>query len=178
MSFIHTPSAGFDIHWCNDLAQAQPIADLFLRHLTPHYMAHTDLQCPRAVAPGEWRADLPAIVHAEVRHALAQNPARATALIATAHSDGVLAGLAFVAIDEAREAARPFATLDDIVVDTPFRGTGLGTRLFDWVCAELAQRGTARLFLESGIGNTGAQRFFEARGCTPVSVTMLKELAR
>lgn len=172
------PFSSLDIAWCHDPAQAQAIVDLFLRQLSPRYISHGELQGQRAVTPGEWRGDLPEVLLAQVRNALAQPARGATLLIATAHNAGSLAGIAFVSIDEAKVAARPFATLDDLVVDAPFQRHGTGRALFDWVCAELRLRGIARLFLESGIDNQDAHRFFEARGCTPVSVTMLKELER
>lgn len=169
-------AALFEINWCHDPAQEGAIVALFLRQLSPHYISHGELQAQRAVALGEWRSDFPEVLRAQVRHTLAQPAESTTTLIATAHADGLLAGIAFVSIDDAGLAARTFATLDDLSVDAPFQGSGLGRRLFDWACAELRLRGIQRLFLESGIGNEDAHRFFKARGCTPVSVTMLKEL--
>lgn len=177
MTISRTHMAPFTLSWCSDLSQAEAIAALFLRQLSPHYISHSELQERRAVAIGEWRSDLPEVLLAQVRQALAQPIATSNTLVATAHSGDTLAGIALVSIDETRQASRAFATLDDLVVDAPFQGSGLGSLMFDWLCAELRQqRGIARLFLESGIGNEDAHRFFKARGCTPVSVTMLKEL--
>ena len=176
MTISRTHTAPFELSWCSDLSQAEAIAALFLRQLSAHYISHSELQEQRAVAIGEWRRDLPQVVRAQLRHALAQDPATATSLVATARTQGSLAGIALVSIDEAGLASRAFATLDDLVVDAQFQGTGAGGQLFDWLCAELRRRGIERLFLESGIGNEHAHRFFKARGCTTVSVTMLKEL--
>lgn len=166
----------FELSWCSDPSQAQALTALFLQQLSPAYISHSELQEQRAVAPGEWRADLPAVFMAQVRETLALDPATATARVAVARTDGALAGFALVSIDDTRRAARSFATLDDLVVDARFQGLGLGGRLFDWVCAELQRHGIQRLFLESGIGNARAHDFFHARGCETVSVTMLKEL--
>ncbi|QNK66508.1 GNAT family N-acetyltransferase [Variovorax sp. PAMC26660] len=176
MTISRTHTAPFELSWCNDPSQAEAIAALFLRQLGAHYISHSELQEQRAVAIGEWRPDLPQVLLAQVRHALAQPLATSTTLVAIARTGDSLAGIALVSIDEAKIASRTFATLDDLVVDSRFQGTGLGTQMFDWLCTELQQRGSARLFLESGIGNEDAHRFFKARGCTPVSVTMLKEL--
>lgn len=167
------------IEWCNDPAREQAIVDLFMGQLSPRYISHSELQEQRAVAIGEWRSDLPETLRAQVRRALTQPASTSNELIAIARDEGddaALAGIAFVSIDEARLAARPFATLDDLVVDASRQGTGVGGQMFDWVCAKLRQRGIRRVFLESGIGNEDAHHFFEARGCKPVSVTMLKEL--
>ncbi|WP_432725778.1 GNAT family N-acetyltransferase [Variovorax sp. W6] len=176
-----TATAPLHIEWCNDPAREQAIVELFMAQLSPRYISHSELQGRRAVAIGEWRSDLPDVLRAEVRHALARPAATSNELIAIAHdgndgNDSALAGVAFVSIDETRLASRAFATLDDLVVDASRRGAGVGARMFDWICAELRLRGIRRVFLESGVGNEDAHRFFEARGCTPVSVTMLKEL--
>lgn len=176
ISRTRTDMAPFELNWCSDPAQADAIAALFLRQISPHYISHSELQERRAVALGEWRSDFPDVLLAQVREALAQPPATSNALVMTARSGDTLAGIALVSIDEAKRASRAFATLDDLVVDAQFQGSGLGRQMFDWLCADLRQRGIARLFLESGIGNEDAHRFFKARGCTPVSVTMLKEL--
>ena len=170
-------TAPFEVTWCNDPSQEQAITALFLRQLSPAYISHSELQEQRAVATGEWRSDLPEVVRAQVRHALAQEPSTATSLVAIARTHDSLAGIAFVSIDEARLASRAFASLDDLIVDSQFQGTGAGRQLFDWICAELKLRGIERLFLESGIDNEHAHRFFKARGCTTVSVTMQKELS-
>lgn len=166
----------FELSWCSDPSQAQALTALFLQQLSPSYISHSELQEQRAVALGEWRADLPAVFMAQVHETLALDPATAHARVAVARTGGALAGFALVSIDDTRRAARSFATLDDLVVDARFQGQSLGGQLFDWVCTELQRRGIQRLFLESGIGNTRAHDFFHARGCETVSVTMLKEL--
>jgi GNAT superfamily N-acetyltransferase len=170
--------APLQIEWCSDSTKERAIVELFMKQLSPRYISHSELQEQRAVAIGEWRSDLPEVLGAQVRHALAQPADASNTLIATAHDgdDGALLGIAFVSIDEARLASRAFATLDDIVVDASRQGSGVGGLMFDWICDQLRQRGIQRIFLESGIGNESAHGFFEARGCTPVSITMLKEL--
>jgi GNAT superfamily N-acetyltransferase len=170
----HAPP--FALSWCTDLSQAEALTSLFLRQLSARYISHSELQGQRAVAIGEWRPDLPQVLLAQMRQALAQPPATSTALVAIARAGNSLAAVALVSIDEARIASRVFATLGDLVVDLQFQGWGVGTQMFDWLCAELRQRDIARLFLESGAGNEAAHRLFKARGCTSVSVAMRKEL--
>jgi GNAT superfamily N-acetyltransferase len=176
MTSLHALPIAPSLAWCHDTAQADTITALFLQQLRADYISHGELQGPRAVAPGQWRDDLPEVVRRQVQDTLAL-PRSATAdRLATAHVDGVLAAIAFVSIDERGLAARRFATLDDFVVDARHRGAGVGAALFDWVCSALREEGVQRVFLESGIGNAAAHGFFEARGCVPVSVTLLKEL--
>ena len=174
MSNIH---ASFRCAWSIDAAHATEIVDLFLTQMNADYISHAELQGNRADTLGRWRTDLADSLLAQVRAAHAQGAGlTATALIATAYSENTLAGVAFVSIDQAKLASRVFATLDDLIVQTHFRGAGVGQRLVDWVSTMLQQRGIQRLFPESGINNEGAHQFFANRGFVPVSVVMLKEL--
>ena len=61
----------FELSWCSDPSQAQALTALFLQQLSPAYISHSELQEQRAVAPGEWRADLPAVFMTQVRETLA-----------------------------------------------------------------------------------------------------------
>jgi GNAT superfamily N-acetyltransferase len=174
MSTIHS---SFRCAWSIDATLETEIVDLFLTQTNPDYISHAELQGNRADTLGRWRTDLADSLLAQVRAAHAQGAGlTATALIATAYSENTLAGVAFVSIDQAKLASRVFATLDDLIVQTHFRGAGVGQRLVDWVSTMLQQRGIQRLFLESGINNEGAHQFFANRGFVPVSVVMLKEL--
>lgn len=166
----------FTMAWCHEPSQAPAILDLFLGQLSPHYISHGELQSDRAIAPGQWRPDLAQTLASDVEATLALPKQGASHLIATAHQGTLLAGIAFVSLDQAKRAAKPFATLDDLVISPALQGQGLGSALFDWVCAQLQAQGIQRLFLESGIDNHGAHRMFERLGCTPVSITMIKEL--
>ena len=163
--------------WSTALADEPGIVDMFLRQANAHYISHSELQGNRADAPGRWRGDLAQSLQDQVRavHAQAAGPT-ASVLIAKASSDGDLAGVAFVSIDQERAASTPFACLDDLIVDPRYRGAGVGQGLVDWVSDALRERGVRRLFLESGIGNEVAHAFFVKRGFVPVSLVMLKEL--
>lgn len=176
MQSNNTTSTALKMAWCHDSAQAPAILALFMGQLSAHYISHSELQSPRAMAPGQWSPDLAGHMACEIEAALAPSPDSASQRIATAHQGDALVGVAFVSLDEARRAPTSFATLDDLVVSPTARGQGLGKALFDWVCTQLKAQGVQRLFLESGIGNHGAHRLFERLGCQPVSVTMMKEL--
>lgn len=63
--------------------------------------------------------------------------------------------------------ARPRATIDDVVVDSAFRGRGLGALLIRR-CMDLARaRGVRKLQLASNVRRTAAHRFYERLGFVP-----------
>jgi ribosomal protein S18 acetylase RimI-like enzyme len=66
--------------------------------------------------------------------------------------------------------------LQDIGIDPAWRSEGLGRRLVAFVEAQAAARGCEWLFLESGIRNRRAHRFFEDAGFEAVSHTFAKPL--
>lgn len=164
------------LDWCTDPTHEDAIVDLLLAQAGPTYISHSELQGPRADAPGLWRRDFPQTLRAQVRGVLGQ-PAHATeARIAAAHRDGQLVAVAFVSIDPRQQASHRYATLEDIAVRPGGQGGGIGRQLVDWVCDQLQAQGVERVFLESGNHNESAHRFFHTRGFQPVSVVMFKEL--
>lgn len=79
-----------------------------------------------------------------------------------------------VADSEVRSVAgyRVFETLawgrvlyvDDLVTRQADKGTGYGSRLFDWLIAEARRQGCAGLHLDSGVQRYGAHRFYLHKG--------------
>lgn len=54
--------------------------------------------------------------------------------------------------------------VDDLVSDEAARGSGLGTRLMDWLIDEARREDCASLQLDSGTQRLGAHGFYFARG--------------
>lgn len=82
--------------------------------------------------------------------------------------------MAFVTF--APDAPSPFAVLDDLLIAPAMRGAGLGTGMLAWVHDQCRTRGVRRLFLESGLDNECAHRFFARHGFRQTSVVMVKDL--
>lgn len=162
--------------WCQDPSQEQAIASLFLDNADASYISHSELQESRADAPGRWSPRLAQALHDDIRSAIAQPPDSSHFLLATAHLDGQLAGIAFVSIDTRALASRQFAVIEDMMTNPAMRGQGVGTTMLEWITTALRARGVQRLFLESGILNQHAHTFFEHHGFQTVSVVMIKEL--
>ncbi|MES2025709.1 MAG: GNAT family N-acetyltransferase [Pseudomonadota bacterium] len=163
------------ISWCTDAAKTEALTQLFVMNARAEYISHSELQGPRAETPTRWRGDLAATLREEFQATLAQDPSSADNLIAVANIDGVIAGMALISIGSP-DASTPYASLDDLIVHPDYRGAGLGHQLIVWVEQQMLARGIKRLFLESGVENHAAHRFFKTHGFQAVSVVMMKEL--
>ena len=160
--------------WCRDPAMAEAVAAFFVAHVDPSYISHSELQFGRAAAADRWAEDLAARVRGEAERAIAAPDRLTGQRLALMRRGGSLHGLAFVSINDA--APRPFATLDDLVIDRDGRGAGGGGVLLDWVAAQCRAAGCSRLFLESGRDNARAHHFFERRGFVQTSIVMARDL--
>jgi ribosomal protein S18 acetylase RimI-like enzyme len=71
---------------------------------------------------------------------------------------------------------RQFAVLEDMAVEPSLRSLRIGERLLGEVEARVRARGIDWLFLESGVENEGAHRFFERHGFGTISHVFAKRL--
>lgn len=164
--------------WVRDAADAKRVAAFFAANITPSYVSHSELQGPRALAPGVWAPDIAEQLDAEITERidtpLDPAPGETTVLTAALAVDGRDVGVFLVTF--ARTAATAFAILEDIVIDANARRRGYGAAYLAWIGDECRKRGVRRLFLESGHDNHHAHAFFEREGFHAVSVVMMKEL--
>jgi GNAT superfamily N-acetyltransferase len=163
----------------NKSSDAEALAELFSINLTPDYISHSELQGYRALKPGQWANDIHLQFLREIGERLAQPlktmPAKGNWRgVIEAHGNDKLVGLAFVTIS--RESAVPFGIIEDIVIDKTHRGAGLGKEMMLWLIDGLRDAGISRVFLESGLGNTGAHHLFEQLGFKQVSIVMMRDL--
>jgi ribosomal protein S18 acetylase RimI-like enzyme len=87
-------------------------------------------------------------------------------------------GYAFVRLEQGADDTFPigerYAELYSLSVAPEWRGQGLGTRLLDFVDAELASRGIRDLIVSVMLGNTDAQRLYERRGLRPAEIVLYR----
>lgn len=81
--------------------------------------------------------------------------------------EGAIAGFTVVGIES--DADRPFGVFYDIVIVPEFRKHGLGKALIEAGFRWFEEKGITDFYLESGIGNHNAHRFFERYGFKAVS---------
>lgn len=81
-----------------------------------------------------------------------------------AHADGVAVGLANCFTGFSTFAARPLVNIHDIVVDSAWRGRGIGRALFARIEEEARALGAAKVTLEVLSGNAPAQALYRSLG--------------
>lgn len=89
---------------------------------------------------------------------------------------GKVLGHAFCVVQEPNGAAAmaQYRSLyiDDICVDEAARGQHIATALYEHVKSEAIRLGCYDMTLNVWTGNTGAEKFYEAMGMTPLKTTM------
>jgi GNAT superfamily N-acetyltransferase len=139
---------------------APQLATLFVTNVSPSYISHSEVWIGRALSADQWSPNLQRIILQEIRK-LPQGTRVAV------HAQGSeLLGLAMV-----RRFGK-VAVLEDLVMQRTQRRSGHGSTFLAWIKQDLALKGCTSLYLESGLKNHGAHRFFKRNAFRPVSVQM------
>lgn len=98
--------------------------------------------------------------------------------LAIARNGTSVVGYAFVRLqqgsDDTFSIGEHYAELYSLSVSRDLRGQGIGTRLLDFVDAELASRGIRDLIVSVMVGNSDAQRLYERRGLRPAEIVLYR----
>jgi ribosomal protein S18 acetylase RimI-like enzyme len=101
-----------------------------------------------------------------------------TGFLALAIEDDAVVGYALVCIEHGPDDTFPlgerYAELYSLSVAAQHRGRGIGTRLLDFVDAELARRSIGDLKVAVMAGNAGAERLYERRGLRPAELILYR----
>lgn len=146
----------------------------FAANVHPAYISHGEVMGGSALDFAHWRSDLPEFAASGLRGTLTRDPQGQRECVYVALEAAALIGLSIVTFS--LQAPSPYATLQDLVVAEDRRGSGVGKLLADRAADDARARGCVRLFLESGLQNHAAHRFFEREGFRRTSVVMVKEL--
>jgi GNAT superfamily N-acetyltransferase len=68
----------------------------------------------------------------------------------------------------------PVVLLEDVVVSSRYRGSGIGSRLLDHILQWAREEGFLRVSLVTDADNHGAQRFYQRLGFTPSEMKLLR----
>ncbi|NML05270.1 GNAT family N-acetyltransferase [Sphingomonas sp. G-3-2-10] len=159
------------VEWDKSGSVAQEAAAFAARVVAtdPRYISHGEIQTGLSPDGERWVDNLDAL-YAEDFAELGDE----RDLVIARDGGGVLVGMAVVAWEETPR--RRFAVLEDMAVEPARRSLGIGETLLKAVEARVAERGVDWLFLESGLQNHGAHRFFERNGFHTVSHVFAKRL--
>ena len=99
-----------------------------------------------------------------------------------ARNDSAVVGYAFVLLEEGSDdtfrLGEQFAELYSLSVAREWRRQGIGSRLLDFVDAELASRAIRDWRVAATIGNSDAQRLYERRGLQPAEIILYRFAAK
>ena len=132
------------------------------------YVSHGEVQTGLSPDGERWAPDLEALMVEDFKDL---GPDRAVLL---AHVDGRLAGVAVI-LRHADDRAR-YVVVEDVAVAPEARAAGVGGRMMDAIEADARASGADWAFLESGLDNDDAHRFFERRAYRPLSKVFAKRL--
>lgn len=88
---------------------------------------------------------------------------------------GAVCGMLIVAFEHGKH--RSFAVIEDMAVDPPERSSGVGKQLLERAMTRIEEQGIEWVFLESGLQNEDAHRFFEKNGFRKLSNVFGKRLS-
>lgn len=158
-----------DYRWA-DAADLPAIAAFFSANIARDaaYISHGEIQTGLSLDGRSWAPDLDARMREDFE---GLGPDRS---VAVAIGDQGLVGAAILLWEVTPRVS--FMVIEDLVVDPAQRSAGVGAGLVSFAEAEGVRRGMQWAFLESGLHNDGAHRFFERHGFHPVSKTFSKRL--
>lgn len=163
------------VEWNNDLSNTRIIVDFIADNIDTSYISHGEIQCGRAVDPTHWSSELRRVLYEEFSTCVTNTRLSSVGKrVALAYISDSLVGVMIV--ESLMAADKPYAVLQDLVIARDSRNIGVGMKCVQWLEQELQAAKVERLFLESGINNTRAHKFFDSQGYKQCSIVMLKEL--
>lgn len=154
---------------------AEELADFFVANVDPEYISHQEMQGGRALSANQWDSDLRSSLVKEVLEIWTTvATAECSRGIVEARIGGTLVGMAIMSWY--MSAKVPYSWGEDLVVLRSSRGKKIGLQMVEWILQELRNKGIRRVFLESGVGNDHAHRYFEQVGFSTCSIVMMKSL--
>jgi GNAT superfamily N-acetyltransferase len=159
-----------DYRWA-EKAELPAVAQFLARTIgrDPRYISHGEIQTGLSPDGVSWAANLDRLIAEDL-----ENPGEDRSIV-VAQNGSRLVGAAII-LWVATERV-PYLVLEDLVVDPDLRLAGVGAGLVAFIEEAGRARGMAWAFLESGMGNEGAHRFFERLSYHPMSKVFSKRLA-
>lgn len=156
-------------HWnlVADIREAAAFAATVVGQST-EYISHGEIQTGLSPDGRRWADNLAELYAADFAER------RDRDLLVGRNTDGAVC--AFLVVAWEASARREFAVIEDMAVAPHLRGQGIGRELLALAQERIRQRGIDWVFLESGVANKGAHRFFEREGFDTVSHVFARKL--
>lgn len=162
---------GLTYRW-NDPADSAPAAS-FAGHVigaAPEYISHGEIQTGLSEDGKSWVEDL------GDRYAIDFAELSDRDLLVARDADGEIVAILIVAFEQSQR--RSFAVIEDMAVAPELRGSGVGKTLLEMAQTRIAVRDIDWVFLESGLNNEPAHRFFANAGFEMVSHVFARRLGK
>lgn len=105
------------------------------------------------------------LTHAAVFEEILQRPGMDLLVLEV---DGDVVGTTYLnVIPNLTRGARPYAVIENVVIEERLRGTGLGRRLMDATLARAWNEGCYKVMLMTGSKNPDTHAFYRASGFSP-----------
>lgn len=146
--------------------QREKLSEFFYKILVEHkeYISHGEMQMGIAISPSNIAPDALKRWQQYLDHQSRRNDTMIA--LCTNESDDILG---FIIVGTESDGAAPFGVIYDLSVDSSLRGKGIGSALMDKAFAFLKEQNVKQCYLESGIKNSTAHKFFERYGFNAVS---------
>lgn len=172
------PNITIDVRWICTEAEAAEIAGFMQNNITPEYISHGEIMDGRALDENHWNPDLHAVLIRELLESYPQTNAEKKQdrfFHCRIHDENNQ--LIAIALSEIiRDSALAYASLHDVVIEKNQRNRGIGHRLLEHVETVLREQKIQHIFIESGLHNDKAHRFFEHVGFRQTSTVSRKTL--
>lgn len=165
------------LSWCKDIKASVELVEFMSMCLQscPEYISHSELWEGRAITQTEWSPDLNRVLRSSIiNHINGQDDDGGSGAVVEAKIDGKRIAILQVSLHQSE--AINYAILEDIVIHPEKRSKGVGKQILRWLEGQLKHQGYKAIFLESGLRNHGAHRFFEREGFITVSKVLSKNI--
>ena len=151
------------------LKDTNALCDLFLKTLREHksYISHGEMQMGVALSNDEISDDAEKKWTYYIRKKINNRSTKYPSVVLKYLDEGKI--VAFGVFEVSADGDKPFGIIGDMVVLRKYRGSGLGKKLLDEGLQWFAAMGIDDIYLESGLHNESAHRFFEKNGFERVS---------
>lgn len=163
------------IEFCYDLDKIRLSAKFFVENVNNQYISHGEIQDGRAIDFHTWHPNLEEIIFNEFQKTIeVDNDQGKKYLLLIAHENRDIVGLSFMTVCK-NNPDFSFILIQDLLVREDKRHKGIGTLILNWIENELKTFNADCIFLESGIRNEDAHRFFARNGYHICSKVMTKK---
>jgi ribosomal protein S18 acetylase RimI-like enzyme len=164
-----------DVRWARDASEIVALGAFFAGNAVKlaEYISHGEIQCGLSRDGVNWDAKAAELITAHFEQ-LSQN--RFPEKVAGAWIGEKPVGVAVVEIVEQEELK--YVVLCDLLVEKNRRHKGIGERMVEFIEADMRSQSVDWLFLESGVRNEAAHRFFKHLEYRETSRIFAKRLSR